>query len=244
VREFLISRGARHHIFSAIAIGDEAEVRRIVAADPAALASRQSRNENNRTPLQLAVVINRPAMVSLLVELGADPLGVDGWGMPAAAYVETPEIDRPIMERIHSLGVSEIVSADRGARRATAVPIDLLASVTLGDWTAASRMLDDNPSLLDGQRGVLHLLAKRGDTRGLRWLLDRGADPNGRWAHFDSEVTPLHLAILADHAEAARLLLSAGADITIRDTKHDADALGWAEFFNRAAIVDAIKQRG
>jgi hypothetical protein len=37
------------------------------------------------------------------------------------------------------------------------------------------------------------------------------------------------------HARQPRyaLLLDAGADPTIRDSKHDADAIGWAEFFRQ-----------
>src|SRR5262249_8975237 len=42
VVEFLIARGARHHIFSAIAMDLADEVKRIVAADPSALNQRQS----------------------------------------------------------------------------------------------------------------------------------------------------------------------------------------------------------
>jgi hypothetical protein len=32
-------------------------------------------------------------------------------------------------------------------------------------------------------------------------------------------------------------LLDAGADPRIRDSKHDSDAIGWAEFFRRMDIV-------
>src|SRR5262249_1176826 len=103
VRGFLLSRGAKHHIFSAIAVDDGDEVRRIVAGHPASLARRMSRNENNQTPLQFAVRFNRPRMVALLIELGADPLGVDGWGMPVAGYAQTPDLDRPVMKRISEL---------------------------------------------------------------------------------------------------------------------------------------------
>jgi ankyrin repeat protein len=64
----------------------------------------------------------------------------------------------------------------------------------------------------------------------VRWLLEQGADPNDRWSHWDAEVTPLHLAAAQGHAEMVRLLLAAGADPSIRDSKHDGDAVGWAEF--------------
>ena len=64
--DLLVAHGARHHIFSAIAMRLEDEVRRIVAEDPAALDRRMSRNEDHRTPLHFAVQRNRPEMVAIL----------------------------------------------------------------------------------------------------------------------------------------------------------------------------------
>src|SRR5207237_6081006 len=55
VVDFLVSRGARHHIFSAVAMNLGDEVRRIVAADPSALTSRMRRRETHRTVVPLAV---------------------------------------------------------------------------------------------------------------------------------------------------------------------------------------------
>ena len=46
----LLERGARHHIFSAIAIGDLGLIRRLVADNPAALDRRRSRFEHVRRP--------------------------------------------------------------------------------------------------------------------------------------------------------------------------------------------------
>ena len=75
-----------------------------------------SRNENNMLPLQFAIRMQRPDMVRLLVELGADPLGVDGSGQPAAMYAESPEIDAPIMRAIRRITSAELDSAERGRR--------------------------------------------------------------------------------------------------------------------------------
>jgi ankyrin repeat protein len=40
----------------------------------------------------------------------------------------------------------------------------------------------------------------------------------------------LHLAATQGHVDVVRVLLAAGADPSIRDSKHDGDAKGWAEY--------------
>ena len=239
VASFLESRGARHHIFSAIAMRLEREVRRIVAADPSALNRRQSRNENNRTPLQFAVAMKRPDMVALLVELGADPLAVDASGQSAAAYATEPDTDRAVMEKIRAMTAAEITSAARGNRPMRAGAMDLVALLALAEWEMAAQVLRENPGLIEPRFGVLHLLARRGAIPGVTWLLDRGADVNGLWG--DVQATPLHLAASQGHAAIARLLLTAGADSRIPDSVHDSDALGWASFFRQPGIVQIIE---
>jgi ankyrin repeat protein len=218
------------------------EVRRIVAADPSALNQRQSRNENNRTPLHFAVAMNRAEMVELLLKLGADPLAIDGGGMPVAVYAADPEIDLPVMKRIHELTLGEMDSATRGRRPLNASGLDLVAAAAIRDWDTASALATANRKLIDAS-GALHLLSKRGDATAVKWLLEHGANPNVRWAHWDADVTPLHLAAAQGHAEVVRLLLDAGADPRIRDTKHDGDAFGWAEFFKKPEIVQLLKDK-
>jgi Ankyrin repeats (many copies) len=156
-------------------------------------------------------------MVSLLMELGADPLATDGSGYRAAVYAVAPDIDRSVMEAIRARG-----------------RIDLVTSLALGEWDTAARVVHADANMIPA--GALHILAKRGDVPAVKWLLDHRADPNARWSHWDSDVTPLHLAVLGDHPAVVRELLAARADPRIRDTKHDSDALGWAEFFGRTEI--------
>jgi ankyrin repeat protein len=244
IADFLVSRGARHHIFSAIALNLDDEVRRIVARDPSALQRRLSRNELHQMPLHFAVSKNRPEMVSLLLELGADPLGVDGDGFAAAAYATTPEIDRRVMAAIGQLTSAELVSASRGQRRPRAGLLDLVAMLSLRNWDALETLLRHDPGLISpagAAVGALHLMAKRNDIAAVEWLLAHGADPNARWAHWNSEVTPLHLAVLQGHVDVIRLLLRAGADPHIRDSFHDSSAIGWAEFFKRPDLVQLLE---
>lgn len=235
VAEFLVARGARHHIFSAIAHDRADEVRRIVANDPSQLERRMSRNENHRTPLQFAVLRDRPAMVVLLLELGADPLATDSAGQPVASYATTMDTDRPVSEAIRRLTMADLSGSGVARRLARTGPEPLVACVSLGDWETAARLVHDDADLLGGS-GALHLLAKRGDVTALRWLLDQGADPNARWMHWDAEVTALHLTAFSGSVECARLLLASGADPRIHDSKHDADAIGWSGHFGRVEL--------
>jgi ankyrin repeat protein len=243
VADLLVSRGARHHVFSAVALGRADEVRRVVRDDPAALHRRMSRNEDHRLPLHFAVLKGRAEMVRLLLELGADPLAVDGSGFPAAACATSLDVDRAVMERVREMTAAELVSAARGDRPPRISTLDLVAALALGDAETAARVAGDaRPGEPGGPTaGALHLLAKRGDAEAVRWLLARGADPNARWAHWDAEVTPLHLAAAHGHAETVRLLLDAGADSAVRDSKHDGDAAGWAEHFGQPEIARMLR---
>jgi ankyrin repeat protein len=122
--------------------------------------------------------------------------------------------------------------------------MDVVALLTLGDYETAGRLVRDVSGLVAAHgpaHGALHLMAKRNEIAAAAWLLDRGADPNARWAHWDAEVTPLHLAVLANHPEMVRLLIVRGADPRIRDSRHDSDAIGWAEFFKRPELVTVLK---
>ena len=242
VAEFLVSRGARHHIFSAIAMDRADEVRRIVRGDPSALNRRQSRNENHRTPLHFAVLKNKEQMIELLLDLGADPLAVDGTGQPVAAYTSRPNTDRRVMEKIRAMVSAELVSAVRGGRPPRAVGMDLVALLAIGDIETAERLVAENLELIASSTGVLHLMAQRNDIAAVTWLLARGADVNGLWSSDGAAVTPLHLAASRGHKEMVNLLLAAGADTKIRDSLHEGDAAGWAEHFQQPEIVRILNE--
>src|SRR5699024_5401241 len=144
-----------------------------------------------------------------------------------------------------ALMAAELLSATRGRRPPRVSVLDLIAALAVGDWDTAERLTRDNPALVhpNGKASAVHMAAKRNDVAALRWLLDRGGDPDARWEHWDAEVTPLHLAALGGHVEVARVLLNAGADPRIRDSKHHGDAIGWADFFQRAEIARLLRER-
>jgi ankyrin repeat protein len=220
VAEFLVSRGARHHVWSAIAMGIEPGAEDVTR--------RMSRNEDHQTPLHFAVARDRRDMVARLLELGADPLAVDGSGRGVADYAGAPDVDRPVMEAIRALTLAELDSARRGQREPRLTRNDAIAALALGDFELAK-----------DARELLPLMSQRGDLAAVRFPLERGADPDAG--------EPLHLAASRGHAEVVPALPAAGADPRRRDPEHDSDALGWAVFFKRqdtAAILRAHLERG
>lgn len=92
VVSLLVERGAKHHIFSAIACKDLALISRVVEENPDAIARRASRFENRQTALHYVIAPpdgllgggfrtgDHYAMLDLLIELGADIEATDDKG--------------------------------------------------------------------------------------------------------------------------------------------------------------------
>lgn len=106
VAQLLADRGARHHVFSTMSLGDLDLLRTVVEQDPDALDRRMSRFENRLSALHFAVALKRHDMLELLIELGADVEAVDGNGhTPLEAAMLAAD-----MESVHRLEAA-------GARR-------------------------------------------------------------------------------------------------------------------------------
>jgi ankyrin repeat protein len=50
----------------------------------------------------------------------------------------------------------------------------------------------------------------------------------------------LHVAVERDDVQMAQMLLGLGADPNVRDARYDATPLGWAEHFNRPALIELL----
>ena len=85
-------------------------------------------------------------------------------------------------------------------------------------------------------------------TRAAEWLLDRGADINGRSTFGGSShgkgLTALILAAQYGHLDFVTMMVERGADLTLRDELYHATAEQSAEYFKHAAVKDYLASRG
>ena len=133
----LVERGARHHVFSAIALGDHDLLRRVVADDPDAIARRLSRFEQEQTALHYVIAPpdglvgglfrngDHYRTLDLLIDLGADLEAEDAKGRTPLA-VAMLRGDQEAMRRLHAAGARGPKPLE-AARRET--PADLAASI-------------------------------------------------------------------------------------------------------------------
>jgi ankyrin repeat protein len=80
---YLLAQGARHNIFSAVAMGEAEIIRELVARTLNDLERRMNGTRMRRMPLHLAVIKNQPASVTTLLDLGANTESLDEAGFSA-----------------------------------------------------------------------------------------------------------------------------------------------------------------
>lgn len=120
VADYLLAQGAKPTIFAAVALDRADLVKSLVAADKRLLSRQMSRFEHLRMPLHFAVLKNRPEMVKLLLDLGADPAAKDDRGNTPLNYASS-KADKRIAEYLINAGAHP--SEQSGNRFESAVPI-------------------------------------------------------------------------------------------------------------------------
>lgn len=118
VLALLLERGARHHIFSAIAAQDLDAIHELVEENPKALSRRLSRTENRQTALHYVIAPpdgllgggfrtgSHYATLDLLIELGADLEAEDDKGR-TPLVVAMLRGDEQAMHRLKAAGAKE-----------------------------------------------------------------------------------------------------------------------------------------
>jgi ankyrin repeat protein len=179
--------------FTTLATGDLGRIRTVVAKDSSMLDSFDYRNFG-ATPLTMACFSNRPRLVELLIELGADPNKRSDWHMGPWSPLHCAIFrgDKELANFLLSNGAV----------------LDVHTAAGLGDCDAVCRLLNAEPLRVNERGGdgcqPLHFA----DTVEVaRLLLDRGAEIDGRC--IDHHSTPVQY-LCSTRPEVARYLLSVG----------------------------------
>jgi Ankyrin repeats (many copies) len=199
------------------------------------------------TALNLAACFNRVELVRLLLDAGADPAPDPAGGLThleTALYHGAREAADVLADRAISpyalWSVAALGRVDELPtffdRAGNLLPHAGAHRPNLADvgWTPAAPPGDDTQTILD--EALCHA-AHNGRDDAVAWLLDHGADVDGR-PYLD--FTPLHFAVQFGHESTARLLVERGADLNIRERMHDGTPLDWAKHLGRDALVPLL----
>jgi ankyrin repeat protein len=207
VARYLIARGARLDIFSAVGLGDHASIREIVGAEPGILNTAPSPLDGepprDYRPLHLAIQRRRDAGTALLlIVLGAD------------CRAETRIGLTPLTMAVVA-GLEEVTAGLR-AKLGALAPLELLA---LGSYDAARAQLCPGGTLdLESVRRqkLLHAAAAAGLSDAVRLLVaELGVPPDLAGPDYfggEGRQTALAYAVLEEHPAVVEALLQAGAD--------------------------------
>lgn len=110
--EYLVERGARHHIFSAMCVGDLPLIQAVVERSPDALERRMSRFERGLTALHFAIARRRHDILALLLDLGADVNATEASGQTPITAAMLAD-DRDATAQLQAAGAT--LPAARGA---------------------------------------------------------------------------------------------------------------------------------
>ncbi len=156
VVSLLLERGAPHHVFSALALGDVTLIRSLVEQNPETLDRRTSLRERGQTALHFAISRGRDDLLQLLIDLGADVEAVDANGQTPLEYALLRG-DRAAADHLVAAGAMR--PQPRGPAPGVAGRADIGASV----------------------RGLVPILLVKDVGETLRWYVAVGFKETGRY---------------------------------------------------------------
>lgn len=231
VVDYLTTHGAQHNIFSAVAMGEVAIIRRLAVHSRGDLEKRMDLTNKRRRPMHLAVVKKRPESLAVLLELGANTESLDEAGLtPLDQAALSGETD-----------MAQILLG-RGAK------VRLPAAVALQRTSEVERLLRREPECLRPGKRWGNLIVRASESSPghvVESLIRAGASVDVRddpktAVDSTSGYTALHGAAFFGNADAASVLLKHGASVRVRDEKYHGTPAGWANYAGHAAVRDLI----
>ena len=211
--------------FDAIRNNDLAQVRALLAADPALLATR---NESNASPLLFSIYMNRTEIRDFLLSSGVT---MDLY--EAACAGDVPRVKDFV----------ESSPAEAGSFSPDGFPVFALAcffgQLEIARYLAAKGANIHAPASNGTGYNALTAAVTAGRTETVQWLLEQGLDPN---YHYGPGYTPLLSAAANGHVEILKLLLAHGADPTATTTSGES-ALALAIERNHPQAADLLRAR-
>jgi hypothetical protein len=200
-----------------------------------------------RRQLSWAIVHDMRDRVRLLAENGTD----------VTTPFEAPDGGPSLLGASHARTPAEVAAlcgcpavldwlTEHGATRPALDGADaLIAAALAGDHVTAGWLRDHAGQARAQRPGLIVWAAARRAWDAVPLLAGLGWDVNAR-GRSDVPVeqewqTALHQAAADGDLPGARLLLSLGADTSIRDARFDGTPLGWAEHFHQDAMADFLR---
>jgi len=229
--DYLLAHGARHNIFSAVAVGDNETIREIVRRTPGDLERRMNGTKMRRMPLHLAVMKKQMGSLVTLLELGANTESIDEGRLTA--------LDQAALLGERAMGQALL---DGGAR------VRLPAAIALGRTREVERLLARDPDALKRGGRWANLIVRACECSSgevVEALVSAGADVNiedepTTAIDSTSGFTPLHAAAWHGNLGAIEVLMRHGASVRARETKWHGTPAGWADYAGRREARDLI----
>jgi len=176
-----------------------------------------------QTPLHGAVIGDQYSTVKLLMQKRAMPDVEDAHHHTPLFYAANAsiEVGKLLLEKgaeitcgpelvMEGLKRSNIKYVDELIKRRVEVNEEcLLLALEQGKWKSASKIKRRMKNFYEQKPKILNTLVDKGKIKGVKWILDKGADPNQSY----EGVKPLHLAAEKGFSKIADFLIQGDADV-------------------------------